>query len=77
MLLRGCVCDNWKTSFFCLVLYLTGVHFPGELQYVGHVDRKKIKCLPIRTREIGGVRLQEELYVKLFSDLMNLYKLKL
>ena len=24
-------------SAFCLVLYLTGVHFRGELQHVGHV----------------------------------------
>ena len=42
---------------FCLPLYLTGVHFRGELQYVGDVSEQKIKCGPIRTREIGGVRL--------------------
>ena len=29
---------------FCLALYLTGVHFRGELQYVGHVGEQKIKC---------------------------------
>ena len=48
---------------FCLALYLTDVHFWGELQHIGHVGRQKIKCRPIRTREIGGIRLQEELYV--------------
>ena len=29
---------------FCLALYLTGVHFGGE---------KKLKCQPIKTREIA------------------------
>ena len=29
---------------FCLNLYLTGVHFRGELQHVGHVGEQKIKC---------------------------------
>ena len=52
----GCLCDNWKPSF-CFALYLTGVHFPGELHHVGDVSEQKIKCGPIRTREIGGVRL--------------------
>ena len=47
----------------CLTLYLTGVHFRGELQHVGHGDEQKIKYSPIRTQEIAGVRLQEELYV--------------
>ena len=47
---------------FCLALYLTGVHFRGELQHVGHVDEQKIKCRPIRTPEIASVRLYEELY---------------
>ena len=42
---------------FCLALYLTGVHFRGDLQPVGDVREQKIKCGPIRTREIGGVRL--------------------
>ena len=40
---------------FCLALYLTGVHFRGELQHVGYVSEQKFKCQPIRTREIGGV----------------------
>ena len=42
---------------FCVALYLTGVHFRGELQHVGHMGEQKIKCRPIRTREIAGVRL--------------------
>ena len=48
---------------FCLALYLSGVHFRGELQRVDHVGGQIFKCQPIRTLEIGGVRLQEELYV--------------
>ena len=42
---------------FGLTLYLTGVHFPGEVQHVDHVGEQKIKCQPIRTQEISGVRL--------------------
>ena len=42
---------------FCLALYLTGVYFRGELQRVGQMGEQKIKCQPIRTREIVGVRL--------------------
>ena len=51
---------------FCLALYLTDVHFRGELQYVGRVGGQKIKYRPIRTRELGGVRLQKELNVRSF-----------
>ena len=51
-----------RTLAFCLTVSLTGVHFRGKLQYVSHVGGQKIKCRPIRTREIGGARLQEELY---------------
>ena len=29
---------------FFLALYLTGVHFRGELQQDGHVGEQKIKC---------------------------------
>ena len=43
-----------KTQLF---VSLTGVHFRGELQHVADVSEQKIKCWPIRTREIGGVRL--------------------
>ena len=48
---------------FCLALYLARIHFRGELHHVGHVGWQKIKCRPIRTGEIGCVRLQDELYV--------------
>ena len=41
----------------CLAFYLTGVHFRGELQHVGHVGEQKIKFRSIRTREVAGVRL--------------------
>ena len=49
---------------FCLALHLTGVHFRAELQHVGDVSEQKRKYGPIRTREIGGARLSEALYVK-------------
>ena len=49
---------------FCLLLYLTGVHFRGELQHGGHVGQQKIKYRPISIPEIVGVRLQDELYAK-------------
>ena len=47
---------------FCLALYLTGVHFRGELQHVGTISEQKIKFRPNRTRKIGGFRLSDELY---------------
>ena len=60
-----CVEDVYVTirnPSFRLVWYLTGEHFWGKLQHVGDVSVQKVICGPIRTREIGGVRLQEELY---------------
>ena len=42
---------------FILALNLTDVHFRGELQLVRGVSEQKIKCQPMRPREIGGVRL--------------------
>ena len=50
---------------FCLAFYLTGIHFRGKLQHVGHVGEQNIKCRPVRTRETGGVRLQDELLYSL------------
>ena len=29
---------------FCLTLYLTGVHFRGDLRHAGDVSEQKIKC---------------------------------
>ena len=51
------VCVTIGNLAFCFALYLTGVHFRGELQHVGHVGEQKIKCRPIRTRDISGVGL--------------------
>ena len=48
---------------FCLFLCLTGVQFLAELQHGGDVSQQKIKCRPIRPREIGGVTLSDVLYV--------------
>ena len=47
---------------FCLALCLTWRTFRGELQYVGDVREQKIKRWPVITWEIGGVRLEDELY---------------
>ena len=52
---------------FCLALYLSGVHFRGELRHVGDVSEQNIECRLIRTREIGGVKLSEELYANQFT----------
>ena len=43
---------------FCLFLYLTGIHFRGELKHVGDASQLKIKCF-LRTREKGGVSLSD------------------
>ena len=43
--------------------HLTGIYFRGELQHVGHVGEQKIKCGPIRTREMNDIRLLDKLYV--------------
>ena len=42
---------------FSLALNLTDVHFRGELQLVRGVSEHKIRYQPMRTREIGAVRL--------------------
>ena len=55
-------------STFCFAFYLTGVHFRGKLQHVGHVGEQKIKCQTIITREIAGVRLQDEQYVSYWLE---------
>ena len=53
----------WNPAF-CLFLYLTGVNFRGEFQHGGDVSQQKIKCRPIKDREIGGVSLSNVLYGK-------------
>ena len=57
------VCVTIGNPAFGLTLYLTGVHFWGELQHVGDVNEQKIKFWSIRTPETGGVRLSDELYI--------------
>ena len=47
---------------FCLFWYLTGACFRGEVQHVSDANEQKIKGWPIRTREIGGVKLTDRLY---------------
>ena len=61
---------------FCLLLYLTGVYFRGELQHVVDVSEQKIKCWPIGTRETGGVRLSDGLYVNSKNHLIHNFCLK-
>ena len=56
---------------FCLAIHLTGVHFRGELQHVGDVSEQKCKYRPIRTREIGSVRLSEVLHAKINSRILS------
>ena len=52
-----------ENSAFCLALYLIGVHFSRRVTaLLSRGWGKKIKCRPIRTREIGGFKLQKELY---------------
>ena len=57
-----CVYVTIGNPAFCLFLYFTGVHFRGELQHGGDVIQQKIKCRPIRTREIRDVSLSDVLY---------------
>ena len=51
-----------ETQLFVSFLYSTGVHFWGDLEHGGDVSEWKIKCRPVRTREIGGVSLSDVLY---------------
>ena len=39
------------------------VHFRDELQHAGDLGKQKIKCGPIRTPEINGIRLLDELHI--------------
>ena len=47
---------------FCLAFYLACAHFQSELKHVGHVGEQNINHWRIRTRETGGVKLQDELH---------------
>ena len=50
-----------RNPAFCLAFYLACVHFQSELQQVGHVGEQNINHWRIRTRDTGGVKLQDEL----------------
>ena len=58
----GCVSLTIGKPAFCLAVYLTRIHFRDELKHVGDVSDQKVKCRPIRTQEIGGVRLSETVW---------------
>ena len=67
---------------FCLFVYLSDVHFRGELQHGGDVSQQTIKHRPIRTREIGGVSVLDVLYASVhcidiikfqFENLLSTY----
>ena len=68
----GCLYNKLISSFL-LHLYLTGVHFRRELQYVGDVSEQKFKYGPIRTLEITDMRLLHELYKKVRCLLTDNY----
>ena len=59
LLLEGVYVTTGNPAF-CL---LTGINFRGELLHGSDVSQEKIKCRPIRTREIGGISLSDVLYV--------------
>ena len=59
----GCLCDNWKPSFLPRFIFNWRA-FLKRVRDVDEVSAQKINCGQIGTREIGGVRLQEELYAK-------------
>ena len=48
---------NWYSTF-CLNFHLTGIHFRGELQHIGHGGEQKVKCEPIKTY----IKLLEEMF---------------
>ena len=47
---RRCLCDNC-TPRFCLFLYLTDVHFRGELQHGGDVSQQKNSKISVSTNQ--------------------------
>ena len=59
LLLEGVYVTTGNPAF----CFLTGINFRGELLHGSDVSQEKIKCRPIRTREIGGISLSDVLYV--------------
>ena len=58
---RGCLCDNSKLSFFPRLIFNWRT-FSTRVTARWWRHKQKIKCRPIRTREIGGVTLSDVLY---------------
>ena len=50
-------------------------YIPGKLKHGDDVSQQKIKCRPIRAREIGGVSLSDVLYVN--NQVKNNFQYKL
>ena len=48
----------------CFTFHLIGAHFRDELKYLGDASKQKKKCGPIRTLEITGMILLDELLAK-------------
>ena len=61
-ILRGCLCDNWKSIFLPLLIFEWRTFSRRVTAWWWRQSAKKIKCRPIRTREIGGVSLSDVLY---------------
>ena len=59
---KGCFCDNWKPNFLPRLVFNWRI-FSRRVTALWW-RQQKFKCRPIRTQEIGGVRLSEELHVK-------------
>ena len=58
----GCLCDNLKPSSLPLLIFNWRT-FSRRVTACWWRREQKIQCWPIRIREIGGVRLQDGLYV--------------
>ena len=56
----------FASPYIWLALYFTlyWTNFRGELKHVDNVSEQKIKYWATRAQEIGGVRLQDELFAK-------------
>ena len=59
--IRDCLWDNWKPSFLPLLIF-NWCTFLRRVTDAGDVSEQKIKCWPMRTQEIGGIRLSDGLY---------------
>ena len=58
----GCLLTNWYPTF-PLTFHSPIVHFRDKLQQIYHMGKQKLKCGPIRMREITDIWLSHGLYV--------------